>query len=212
MNKLTIALVGLALAGAQPAAAGVTNSLPGGVPQVMPNLGDAAFTAGPVTFGDTTYSSTDSESVLGWSGGYSFGPNGTWSGVPMAGLNTAVGTMTFAFDHTLFGVLADLNWAVPGASDGNPIYMIVYDSSFNPLEGIFLASGSANYQSPGAWGFIRPEGDIAYLTLSNGYIGAKNFETLGGAVPEPATWALMLLGFGAAGVVLRNRRQALAAA
>jgi len=30
--------------------------------------------------------------------------------------------------------------------------------------------------------------------------------TSGGAVPEPATWAMMILGFGAAGSVLRRRR------
>lgn len=29
----------------------------------------------------------------------------------------------------------------------------------------------------------------------------------GGAVPEPASWALMIFGFGAAGAVLRNRRR-----
>lgn len=34
----------------------------------------------------------------------------------------------------------------------------------------------------------------------------------GGAVPEPATWAQMLLGFGIAGVAVRRRRRALAAA
>jgi len=29
---------------------------------------------------------------------------------------------------------------------------------------------------------------------------------LNGAVPEPATWAMMLLGFGAIGMVARRRR------
>jgi hypothetical protein len=32
------------------------------------------------------------------------------------------------------------------------------------------------------------------------------------AVPEPATWSLMLLGFGAIGVAMRRRRRQLAAA
>jgi hypothetical protein len=30
--------------------------------------------------------------------------------------------------------------------------------------------------------------------------------TVSPAVPEPATWAMMLLGFGAAGFMLRRRR------
>jgi hypothetical protein len=29
-------------------------------------------------------------------------------------------------------------------------------------------------------------------------------------VPEPATWAMMILGFGAAGSAIRSRRRALA--
>lgn len=35
--------------------------------------------------------------------------------------------------------------------------------------------------------------------------------TLGGAVPEPTTWALMIGGFGLAGAALRRRRTAIAA-
>jgi hypothetical protein len=33
-------------------------------------------------------------------------------------------------------------------------------------------------------------------------------EGIAGAVPEPATWAMMILGFGAAGATLRHRRRA----
>lgn len=42
--------------------------------------------------------------------------------------------------------------------------------------------------------------------------GAVSFATsadpLAGAVPEPATWAMMLMGFGAIGVAMRRRRRA----
>ena len=34
--------------------------------------------------------------------------------------------------------------------------------------------------------------------------------SLGGAVPEPATWAMMIIGFGAVGSAMRSRRRALA--
>jgi hypothetical protein len=37
------------------------------------------------------------------------------------------------------------------------------------------------------------------------YVGGALTENFGGAVPEPATWALMLAGFGLAGVALRRR-------
>ena len=39
-------------------------------------------------------------------------------------------------------------------------------------------------------------------------VGAEGVST--GAVPEPATWAMMILGFGAAGAMLRRRRTAIA--
>jgi hypothetical protein len=38
-----------------------------------------------------------------------------------------------------------------------------------------------------------------------------SFSTAGSAVPEPATWAMMITGFGLAGTALRRRRSALAA-
>jgi hypothetical protein len=52
--------------------------------------------------------------------------------------------------------------------------------------------------------------------LDGGYrdgadISAK-FELMSGAVPEPATWAMMITGFGMAGVALRRRRYASIAA
>jgi hypothetical protein len=52
---------------------------------------------------------------------------------------------------------------------------------------------------------------IDYFTLSaNGTIGDIRQFRIGGItaiVPEPATWAMMLLGFGAAGAALRTRRR-----
>lgn len=38
-----------------------------------------------------------------------------------------------------------------------------------------------------------------------------NFEIAAGAVPEPASWALMILGFASAGMMLRRRRDVVAA-
>ncbi|MBI1196456.1 MAG: PEP-CTERM sorting domain-containing protein [Phenylobacterium sp.] len=57
-------------------------------------------------------------------------------------------------------------------------------------------------------------GGLAGLALYQGG-RADNFGTDGavggGGVPEPATWALLVLGFGAAGATMRRRRAALAA-
>ena len=37
-------------------------------------------------------------------------------------------------------------------------------------------------------------------------LGVDQAVQVGGAVPEPATWAMMLLGFGAMGVALRKKK------
>ena len=54
-----------------------------------------------------------------------------------------------------------------------------------------------------------PPGSIQ-LTDTQGYSNAVLYRT-SGAVPEPATWAMMLLGFGAVGMASRRRRTQLLA-
>lgn len=65
--------------------------------------------------------------------------------------------------------------------------------------GAALTSPYLNEQSQGFWS-MSSSGPSAYLTAETA------------AVPEPATWAMMILGFGAAGTALRSRRRTLAAA
>ena len=53
-----------------------------------------------------------------------------------------------------------------------------------------------------------------YTPGSSGWGQADNITlaAVAGAVPEPATWAMMILGFGGVGATLRRRRQMFAAA
>lgn len=59
-------------------------------------------------------------------------------------------------------------------------------------------------------------GDIAltdFVTRYTGIVAANGVSGIGhttGAVPEPATWAMMLLGFGAIGATMRRRKPVLA--
>jgi hypothetical protein len=48
-----------------------------------------------------------------------------------------------------------------------------------------------------------------YFAINTG-TSVFRYETSGGAVPEPASWALMILGFGAIGAAARYRRTSLA--
>ena len=52
--------------------------------------------------------------------------------------------------------------------------------------------------------------NAAGLSGESFFVGGALTENFGGAVPEPATWALMIGGFGLAGVALRRRRLAVA--
>ena len=45
---------------------------------------------------------------------------------------------------------------------------------------------------------------------NDGHVGTIVFDRPTAAVPEPAAWALMIVGFGAAGAVVRRRKAALA--
>jgi hypothetical protein len=52
---------------------------------------------------------------------------------------------------------------------------------------------------------------VGTISMAQTFGGNQNFERLTNAVPEPASWALMILGFGAVGAALRQRRGRLAA-
>jgi hypothetical protein len=54
---------------------------------------------------------------------------------------------------------------------------------------------------------------VTGVTFTSGTQNAFEFDKLAGGVPEPTSWALMMLGFGGAGSLLRSqrRRQAVAA-
>jgi hypothetical protein len=69
--------------------------------------------------------------------------------------------------------------------------------------------------SSGSFNFVLHAGDIYgfYIFTPDGVFGRGDIAvTLSPGVPEPASWALMIGGFGLAGVALRRRRAAAATA
>jgi hypothetical protein len=56
--------------------------------------------------------------------------------------------------------------------------------------------------------FDAPVKSITFASNTNSF----EFDKLAGGVPEPASWALMILGFGGAGAMVRNRRRQTVAA
>jgi hypothetical protein len=67
-----------------------------------------------------------------------------------------------------------------------------------------VQAGDTGY---GYFRFYAPDGGYA-----NGYLNSTSvtIAALAGGVPEPATWALMILGFGLVGGVLRRQRRRIA--
>jgi len=110
---------------------------------------------------------------------------------------------------------------VPGTGFGGAYDVRTYTGSVAPIT---LGAGTW-YFSLGA--NTTTNGDFAYWDINNGpsnaYANGNSLAgsygptsstaftlTSGGAVPEPASWALMVGGFGLAGVAMRARRRTVA--
>jgi hypothetical protein len=93
------------------------------------------------------------------------------------------------------------------------------------VAGVNLANFTVDGSTPGVWKHYAGVANIAvagnYLTSfaynsgpapAGDFVVDRAYIVAGNVVPEPGTWALMILGFGGAGAMLRrNRREALAA-
>lgn len=113
----------------------------------------------------------------------------------------------FSASFTLHNDLAGLYTAIVGTSDfnnvifdsaslaGNPFHSTASDGSQLRLDQVFLGVG-----------------DYMFALTGHTAAGAEGGSFTGNitirpAVPEPGTWALMILGFGAMGMTLRRRRR-----
>lgn len=154
--------------------------------------------SGPLVYSDITIrdgnNAGDLMSGAGWN-------NNQTSGQNLFG--TLSGSMEFLFTNPINGLTFDL---INGTSQANFLISIfdmnnVLITSQNVFAGSY--GGGANVQN---------------ITFANSGIGrtlmsgSPNFavDTLvfsQSAVPEPATWAMMLLGFGAVGMALRRSRR-----
>jgi hypothetical protein len=179
------------------------------------------FGTGPQSYDGITWTSTNASyqggSVFGYNGGYGFAGNG-YTSQTMTGLNDSfdywgvVDTMTFRFATPQSAVGAVLNW-VPSST---PVTFSAYNSSNILLDTLVVSSGDANLVTPNSfYGFSESTADISYITMTDGYLAAIGgiYVTTGvSAIPEPATWGLMIAGFGLIGATLRRRAPRLATA
>jgi hypothetical protein len=104
-----------------------------------------------------------------------------------------------AFDGGSVNLVASANSSNdnPGwvAGDGYRNFIGAFDTSNTFSKVTFYGDGFGEYLVAG--------GTIRYATLELGSVGG---------IPEPTTWAMMIIGFGAAGSVIRRRRGQMAVA
>lgn len=182
--------------------AALVTSITGGSVFAMPELN--YFGSGPQSFGSgTTWSSTDSFSVFGYTGGYGFADNGYWTGLSMAGLNNASGTMKFAFNTPVSAVGGLLNYAAPHY--GTPV-IAVYDAQNNLIENATLSFSTGNTTNTGMfYGFQEASAIISYFTLSNAYIGLTDLTVMTNVTGAPLPFAATTIIFGSGFIAILGR-------
>lgn len=186
------------------------------------------ISAAPINGTTTTFTATGGNSVAAGSiinlnglltsgttswyygnGGYGIQSNGSWSNFSYASTNSSTGTITFDLGSTFSSAGAFLNYS-PATFDGTP-FITALDSARNVVATYNLAT-LAPVSTPGAVndgafrGIQSDISNIRYLSLTGGYLLAHSVTTANvAAVPEPATWAMMILGMGAIGYSMRRR-------
>lgn len=154
--------------------------------------------AGWTQFGNTGFTSVCTGTCAN-SGTYgaSFGPVGSTGGISQS-LNTAVAgnyTVSFALQN-----LGNPSNSFTAFFDANPLLLTFNDSTaFQYFTFNFNRTATT---SPSLLSFTFQQ-DPSFWNLDNVSVQGP----VGSPVPEPATWAMMLVGFGAAGYSLRRRRR-----
>ncbi len=154
--------------------------------------------------------------------GVTVGPDGTIYVAELTGFpftpgaaqiySIAPGTNTVSVFATGFTNLTDLAFGPDGS-----LYALSYDTTgiLGPDVGgaIFRVSGSGVSENIFSAGLINPtglaigsDGSFYVTTNSRGAPGTGQVLRIS-AVPEPATWAMMIVGFGAIGVALRRSKR-----
>jgi hypothetical protein len=183
--------------------------------------GNYNFTFGPTNVDGLVFTvvSDDTNSgqggVLG-QGSYGLGDNGSFGG---DAVYAAVDAPTGYFQllgtqgYSQFGLF--VNYYASGGNVLSPVIISSLDSAGNVIDS-FEISSLAPISTPGGFNEFRFRGisndddTLIYgLRFEGSYILATGTSdgVPPGGVPEPATWAMLILGFGLVGAAARRRRE-----
>lgn len=128
-------------------------------------------------------------------------------------VGTAEGSVELFEDTVHYPISVLFNFANPFDAAGSPItgQSFGYYKLFSSCGLIFGGCGAITWD--GAQVFSFGQGGTFSIALNNVSFGTPGTANVGGtitlltpSVPEPATWAMMLLGFGAVGFAMRRTR------
>ncbi len=131
------------------------------------------------------------------------------------------GTKTISFDVAVKDpYIALQSWNGNTVDFGTPIEIVANGTGFwGSGTPILNGTGTGFYGAGEVHGIIRLPGTFTSITFTDtseawhGFtVGVLDVAPPGGAIPEPATWAMLIAGFGLVGVTARRRRVAFARA
>lgn len=184
---------------------------------------------------DVTSSETLAEAGGGSGHAWLAPADGSLSDITFAPSTTPAPGMNLFDSFDVFGVKVSLINSIGQGSNKVNFASYTYDVMFSftnaadltiTLPGSYLAdlpnSGQTNFYTSGTEGAFT---SIKFFNVK-GYTGADqtgevytagfanfkqpSFDVTGAVVPEPSTWAMMIIGFGGVGALMRRRRTALA--
>ncbi len=217
MRYLTVAAVAL-IAISNPAFAAKITSLPGGVAQAIPALSagnnnlDGSITHRFGVDNNITASYSGGRHQWGWTGASYYGslryvPGGSPT---FGGADFVDGLLTLTFDDPVNALLLTPLWGVRGVS-----VMRVFDTNGALLDQLLLGAEGDKVAFGQQYGFSFDANRIGRFELQGTMVGVgmRDLSTtfaVVSSVPEPASWAMMIIGFGLFGGSLRHRRARLA--
>jgi hypothetical protein len=143
---------------------------------------------------------------------HSLGYNWSETGVPLMGGLFETGFQTITYRTTVFSYAsAPCLSGGTGVDDGVTACLVAYSGFGDPI-GRGVSADSVSSLSGGVGIFNHGEDDqiggvhFSPFTMTYPRLNGNTLEIGGGTVPEPATWAMMIMGFGGIGAVLRRRR------
>lgn len=139
-------------------------------------------------------------------------PDGLW--IASTGQTCNASATTVTFNSAFAQSLTSFDFDVAGFS---AITLTFFDADNVELSSTNVVLTNGAFTDPGVYSHygVTSTTGIGGFSFSSGATGNTSIDNLvavsngnGATVPEPAAWALMLVGFGAAGATLRRSRRA----